>query len=106
MNFDRGFIKWQPFNSVIPNKTILNNIKEQEHISKPTLFPEELAILNEKIIEAYYSKSLIELTIYEENKIKKYESIINELNSNNNNTIRLKNNKTIYFNQIINIKSI
>ena len=105
MNFDRGFIKWQPFNSVIPNKNILNNIKEQEHIPKPTLFPEELAILNEKIIEAYYSKSLIELTIYEENKIKNYKTTIIKINSSNN-TIHLKNNKTIYFNQIIHIKNI
>ena len=42
MNFDRGFIKWQPFNSVIPNKNILDNIKNNEHISKPILFPEEI----------------------------------------------------------------
>lgn len=105
MNFDRGFIKWQPFNSVIPNKSILNNIKEQEHIPKPTLFPEEIENLNKELIEAYYSGNLIELTIYEANKIKKYESIITKIDSSNN-IIHLKNNKTIYFNQIIHLRTI
>lgn len=105
MNFDRGFIKWQPFNSVIPNKDILNNIKKEEHVIKPTLFPEEIEILNKEILEAYYSANLIELTIYENNKIKKYESIIIKIDSNNN-IIHLKNNKIIYFNQIIHLKNI
>lgn len=105
MNFDRGFIKWQPFNSVVPNKEVLNNIKKQEHISKPTLFPEEIEKLNKELMDAYYSHNLIKLTIYEENKIKKYESTITKINSSNN-TIHLKNNKTIYFSQIINIQNI
>lgn len=105
MNFDRGFIKWQPFNSVIPNKSIINNIKNNEHIEKPTLFPEEIETLNKELIEAYYAHNLIELTVYEANKIKKYESIITKIDSNNN-IIHLKNNKTIYFNQIIHLKTI
>jgi len=105
MNFDRGFIKWQPFNSVIPNKTILNNIKSNEKITKPTLFPEEIELITKEVIEAYYAHNLIEITIYEENKIKKYETIITELNDINK-TIHLKNNKTIHFSSIIHIKTI
>lgn len=105
MKFDRGFIKWQPFNSVIQSSVLLNNIAQNEHEQKPTLFPEEIESLNKELMEAYYSHNLIELTIYEENKIKKYESIITELNSSNN-TIHLKNNKTIYFNQIIHLRTI
>ena len=34
MNFDRGFIKWQPFNSVIPNKMILNSLNQNKKIAK------------------------------------------------------------------------
>ena len=105
MNFDRGFIKWQPFNSVIPNKNILDNIKNNEHISKPILFPEEIENLNKEIIEAYYSHNLVELTIYEENKIKIYKSTITKIESSNN-TIHLKNNKIISFNQIIHLRTI
>ncbi len=104
MNFDRGFIKWQPFNSVISNKTILNNLNEKEHLEKPTLFPEELENLNKDILEAYYAHNLIELTIYEENQIKKYTSTIIKINPNS--TLKLKNNKTICFEQILHIKNI
>ena len=32
MSFDRGFIKWQPFNSLISNKVVLNNIKKDKII--------------------------------------------------------------------------
>ena len=105
MNFDRGFIKWQPFNSVIPNKTILNNLKSNEKVAKPILFPEEIENLNEQIIDAYYSHNLIEITIYEDNKIKKYETIITKINSSTK-TIQLKNNKTITFSEIIHIRNI
>lgn len=100
---DRGIIKWQPFNSVVPSSTLLKNNKD--HQAKPILFDEELEALNQKILEAYYSHNLIELTIYEENTIQKYESIIIKINSTLN-TIYLKNNKTIFFNQIIHIKNI
>lgn len=105
MNFDRGFVKWQPFNSVVSNKTILNNLNNAEKVIKPTLFPEEIEKLNEQLIEAYYSHNLIEITIYEENKIKKYKTTINKIDSNTK-TIYLKNHKIIYFNEIIHIKTI
>lgn len=105
MNFDRGFIKWQPFNSVISNKTILNNLNNNEHSAKPILFPEEEDLLNKNILEAYYAHNLIELTIYEENKIKKYTSTIIKINTNTN-TIKLKNNKIISFSQILHIQNI
>lgn len=104
MNFDRGFIKWQPFNSVVPNKSILSYIKEQDHQIKPTLFPEEIEAINELIIEAYYSHNLVELTIYEENKIKTYTSIITKIDIHNK--IIYLSNKTIYFSQIVHIKNL
>ena len=45
MSFDRGFIKWQPFNSLISNKVVLNNIKKDK-IIKPDLFPEKIEQIN------------------------------------------------------------
>ncbi len=105
MKFDRGFIKWQPFNSVIPGSLILNNLNSNKPIPKPTLFPEEIEKINAKIIESYYSHNLIEITIYERNKIIKLKTTIVKLN-NTNHTLNLANNKTISFNQILNIKDI
>lgn len=102
-NFDRGFIKWQPFNSVISNKIVLDNISKKEKYEKPTLFSEKEEIINNKIIEAYYSKSNINITIYEQNQIRNFNTKITKIHPNNN-TIQLNNHKIISFNQIINIK--
>jgi len=102
-NFDRGFIKWQPFNSVVSSKEVLDNLNSKEIKDKPTLFPETQEILNEQVKEAYYSKNKIKITFYEQNQIKNTETIITKINPNNN-TIELNNRKIITFSQIINIK--
>ena len=96
---DRGFIKWQPFNSVISNKVILNNSK-QKRLLKPELFPEEIAIINENLINAYYDKSIVTIIYFENNLFKKIKTIIKEINPTYK-TIKLGNGKTIAFNQII-----
>ena len=99
---DRGISKWQPFNSLINAKDILNDLNKNKTIIKPILFPEEKEALNEKIINAYYDKSIIILEYYENNKINKIKVKIKEIYPNYN-TLKLSNNKVISFNQIINI---
>lgn len=102
MNFDRGFIKWQPFNSVINSKEVLNDLKQEKLVEKPILFPEEQENLKEKIIDAYYSKSKIKMEIFENNKRKIIETNITKINSYNN-TLVIDYNHIISFNQIIHI---
>ncbi len=102
MSFDRGFIKWQPFSSVVSGKVIINDIYQNKLKTKPTLFPEEIEEITTKILEAYYSKTEIEISFYEEGQIKKVKAFIRKLHPNNN-TIDLSSYKTIYFNQIISI---
>lgn len=104
MNFDRGFIKWQPFNSVVPNKMILNSLNQNKKIAKPTFFPEKLEQLEELIKEAYYSKNEITITFYEQNNIKKVTTKISKIDSNQN-IIYLENHKIVTFNQILNIEN-
>ena len=102
---DRGFIKWQPFNSLISNKEILTSIKESKNnflYSKPKLFPEEIEKLNEELKDAYYSHSLITLTYFENNHLKTIKTNIIAIYPNSN-TLKLTNNKIISFNQITNI---
>lgn len=103
MNFDRGFIKWQPFNSVISSKTILKDLTQNKKVVKPTLFPEKIEMLEELIKDSYYSKSEIKLTFYEQNKIKTITTRISKIDANRN-TIYLKNHQAITFNQILNIQ--
>jgi len=103
MNFDRGFIKWAPFNSVISNKTVLKEI-DTKKIEKPLLSKDQVEELNELIIEAYYSKSKVIISFYEQNQIKNISTIITKINTTNN-LIELENKKLITFNQIIKIKN-
>ena len=96
---DRGFIKWQPFNSVVSAKELIPNHKV---IQKPTFFPEKINDLENIIINAYYAQELITITFYENNKLITLNSTITKLNPNNH-TINLNNYHPITFNQIINI---
>ncbi len=102
MSFDRGFIKWQPFNSVASPKQIFESMNQSEKIIKPGLFPEKQELLNELIIEAYYSKSKIRIYFYDENKIKMIETTIRKIYPNSG-TLEFYNHHIISFNQIINI---
>lgn len=103
MKNDRGMIKWAPFNSVINNKYIINSlIKEKSRISQPILSNEEMLEIEEKIINAYYSKSYVTITYYQngylENiagKIKKIDKIYK---------IIYLEKTSLFFKQIMNIK--
>ena len=49
---DRGFVKWQPFNSLTPLKDTIQELEEDKKVLRPTLFPEELSLLNDEILDA------------------------------------------------------
>lgn len=99
---DRGFIKWQPFQSLIPNKNTIDIIEKEKNYSKPILFPEKINQLNELILEAYYNKSIIKINYYEAGQLKEIKSFIKKINPNSH-TIELGNHQTLHFKQIINI---
>ncbi len=102
-NFDRGFIKWQPFNSVISNKTVLKSIAANSKIDKPTLFPEELENIENKIINAYYEKDKLTIYFYLNGKIRYLNTYIKKINRATK-TITLEDNHVLLFNQIIKVK--
>lgn len=75
--------KWLPFNSVISNKVLLNSItKEIEKKPKPIKSEDEITQIENYIINAYYEKTNITITYYENGynytyigKIKKIDCI-------------------------------
>lgn len=99
---DRGMIKWQPFNSVINSKEIINSlIKEKRRITKPTISDDDKLILENQIIDAYYMQCKLKITYYKngylyrkEGKIKKIDQIYK---------IVYLNEEKLLFNQIINV---
>lgn len=100
---DRGMIKWQPFNSVINNKTILNSIlKEKAKVKKPIISEEEIDELEHKLIEAYYMKSKIDITYYKNETLLHVKGTIKKIDQVYK-MIYLENTKLL-FNQIITIE--
>ncbi len=99
---DRGYIKWAPFNSLINDKKLTNEIiKRNNQIAKPVLSEDQINDLNEKIFEAYINHIKVNIYIY------KNHSILN-LNGFINNIDTLKkyitfNSIHIYFSQILKI---
>lgn len=105
MNKDRGMIKWQPFNSVINNKTLINSIlKEKEKIRKPELSDEEIELLEDKIIVSYYTHSNLLITYYQDGYLLKTISKIIKIDQIYK-KVYLDNHKILLFKQIIDINN-
>ena len=68
--FDRGMIKWQPFNSVVSGKQMVRDvIKEKNKVKMPNLSEEQRKNIEEKLIIAFYENELITLDFYFQGKI-------------------------------------
>ena len=101
-NFDRGIVKWLPFNSVVPSSQIVNEIlKEKAKIKMPNLSNEQKEEIEEKIINAFYENENIKLFYYYQGKLFKIEGKIKKIDSIYH-KIYL-NNKVLLFNQIVKI---
>ena len=95
-------IKWAPFNSVINNISIINELnKKREKTIKPILSDDQIELLNEKIFESYINHLNIILFIYKNEKIIKLNGYINNINKYKKCITFNKN--YIYFNQILKI---
>ena len=99
MNNDRGMIKWLPFNSLVNNKEVLYSIvHEKERKEKPVLSPDEITKIENKIIDAYYMKSLVLITYFKGGFFYKEKGIIKKID-NVSKLVYLNNLKHL-FNQI------
>ena len=100
--FDRGIIKWMPFDSVMSSKKMVNDlIKEKSKCEKPSLDEEQIKKIENTLIEAFYENRVLSLdyfydgNIYHINSnIKKIDSIYHKIYFSN---------KIILFEQIIKI---
>lgn len=103
-NIDRGMIKWQPFNSVINNKYMVNSImNEKAKIKIPIISEEEKKQIEEDIINAYYMKNNIQLIYFKDGSLKEIKGKIKKIDQIYK-IIYLENVKVL-FNQIISVKN-
>lgn len=103
MKTDRGMIKWQPFDSVISSKALINNIiLEKSKVNKPILSEEEIKDIEEKIIEAYYLQNEVILQVYKNGFFKEINGKIKKIDGVRK--MVYLNNMMIFFNQIISVR--
>lgn len=101
-NQDRGIIKWLPFNSVVSGKEIINNIlKEKNKIMMPTLSNEQIEIIENKLLIAFYENIQINVSYFQNGNIQNLKTYIKKIDSIYH-KIYLEN-KVIRFEQIIKI---
>ena len=101
---NRGYIKWAPFNSVVNDKVLLNELSSKRNRAiKPTLSEDQIELLNEKIFEAYTNHLKVDLYIYNNYNITKLIGYVNNINIGKKCITFNKN--YIYFNQILKINT-
>lgn len=101
-NFDRGIVKWAPFNSVVNGKALINELaKKREKVNLPTLSDEQQKLIEEKLVNAYYQNELVTIYYFKNNYIKKVRSKIKKIDSIYH-RIYLEN-LVLHFGQITNI---
>lgn len=104
MQIDRGFIKWMPFDSVVPTKKLLESlVNKKSNIKMPTLFEEQIINNEQNILRALHSNEEIKIIYFKNNKIYRLTTKIKKIESNTKKII-LANNNCLYFSQIISIK--
>lgn len=105
LNQDRGIIKWTPFESVAPSKSMVKDIlNEKSKISIPILSEEQIKSLENSLIIAYHEQTTIEVNYYKSGSIKKIISNIKKIDPTSHKIYF--NNTTLIFEQIIAITTI
>lgn len=98
---DRGVIKWAPFNSLIVQKQIIENLlNEKNKINKPKLSQEQIEQNENLLIEAFYEKIKIKIDYYEKGLIITTTANITQVDFTFK-KIYLNNKKILLFSQII-----
>lgn len=91
-NFDRGLIKWLPFDALSGYKEAIYVLKERKsEINKPLLSVDQIEQLNYELSTAINLKKNITVYYYSAGKVYYYSGVITELDYNNK-RIKLNNN--------------
>ena len=101
-NYDRGIIKWQPFNSCFNAGVIIQDINKEKRKEKcPILSEDQLENIEDTIKDAYILKQDVNIKYYYDGNIIERLGKINYLDIQKKNICL--SNKIIYFKQILKI---
>lgn len=101
-NFDRGMIKWQPFNSVVSSKTVIKNIMNKRNkTAMPILSEDQKKHIEETLIKSFYENTSLKIEYFYNGKIEVIEDKIKKIDSTYHKIYFNKH--TLLFDQITNI---
>ena len=101
---DRGMKKWAPFDSLTNTKKMKHELSMKKiKIEKPILSEDQLASIEEKIVEAFFNKDVIKIHYYYNNNILIRQEKIKAIDKNKKQII-LSDNTKILFKQITNVE--
>lgn len=104
MQIDRGFIKWMPFDSVVPTKDLLKSLSSEKNIMKmPTLSEEQIVNNEENLLRSLHNNEEVKIIYFKNNKIYRLTTKLKEIDIISKKII-LANNNHLYFSQIISVK--
>lgn len=103
MNNDRGVIKWMPFNSIVEEQKLIEQlVKDKNKITKPNLSQEQIQKNEEKLIEAFYEKIRVTIEYFQAGYLLKTTSKILKIDTISQ-KIYLEKQQILFFKQIIKI---
>ncbi len=103
MNNDRGVIKWMPFNSIVEEQKLIEQlVKDKNKITKPNLSQEQIQKNEEKLIEAFYEKIKVTIEYFQAGDLLKITSKILKIDTISQ-KIYLEKQQILFFKQIIKI---
>lgn len=100
---NRGEVKWQPFNAVVPASEVLQELKEKRNQQKlPILSEDDKENLEQNIQKAYHTKEKIQIIYFWKNQFYRKLGIIDHFNFQNK-QIYFDDHTSLYFEQITKI---
>ncbi len=100
---NRGEIRWAPFQSILNvNDTMEELERKRNKTSKPILSTDELEQLERKILNAFHTRSFIEVTYYYQGIIYKKKGVISHI-SQNDFKVYFIDHTSLYFEQLLNV---
>lgn len=98
----REYVKWQPFNALIPGSKMVNDVlKEKNKVRKPSLSEDQIVDLENHLLEAYYNQDVIKIKFYRNGRYYLKQGQISKIDKINK-IIVLGDAYQIFFKQIIN----
>lgn len=100
----RGMKKWQPFDSVTSTRMLVREIIQQKSKQeKIELSTDQIAELSSKLTEAFYDKSILSITYFQDGNYLTKNSIITKIDHVYQ-RVYFADHSVLYFKQIVRIQ--